>query len=168
MSDGALVCETRLIPILLLCLALGAGCAPNLSSATARPGVVQERGATGNIQTVQFVVIPNDATCRLSGTAYRHGIQSFEYFSQPLLLVFPLLLLGSSFVLLFCFAGVFSLFLFSLFLSCCVLLPCFVPLQSNGQQLSYRKIFWWQVNLVRIGLRFVVGKHIACPLIWPC
>ena len=64
----------RLIPIFLLCLGLGAGCAPNLSSAPARPGVVQERGATGNTQTVQFIAIPNDATCRLSGTAYHHGI----------------------------------------------------------------------------------------------
>ena len=84
MGDGALVCEMRLIPILLLCLGLGAGCAPNLSSAPARPGVVQERGATGNIQTVQFVVIPNDATCRLSGTAYRHGMQGSGLLSVPI------------------------------------------------------------------------------------
>ena len=76
--------EMRLIPILLLCLGLGAGCAPNLSSAPARPGVVQERGATGNIQTVQFVVIPNDATCRLSGTAYRQGIQESGFLSVPI------------------------------------------------------------------------------------
>ena len=84
MSDGALVCETRLIPILLLCLALGAGCAPNLSYELVRPGVVQERGATDNIQTVQFIVIPTDATCRLSGTAYRHGIQGSGFLSVPI------------------------------------------------------------------------------------
>ena len=76
--------EMRLIPILLLCLGLGAGCAPNLISAPNRPGVVQERGATGNIQTVQFVVIPNDATCRLSCTAYRHGIQGAGLLSAPI------------------------------------------------------------------------------------
>ena len=65
----------RLIPIFHLCLGLGTGCALNLCSAPARPGAVQERGATGNTQTVQFIAIPKDATCRLSGTAYRHGIQ---------------------------------------------------------------------------------------------
>ena len=76
--------EMRLIPILLLCLALGAGCAPNLSYELVRPGVVQERGATDNIQTVQFIVIPTDATCRLSGTAYRHGIQGSGFLSVPI------------------------------------------------------------------------------------
>ena len=84
MSDGALVCEIRLIPILLLCLALGAGCAPNLSRELVRSGAVQERGATYNIQTVQFIVIPTDATCRLSGTAYRHGIQGSGFLSLPI------------------------------------------------------------------------------------
>jgi len=74
----------RIFSILLLCIGLGAGCAPNLSSAPARPGVVQERGATGNIQTVQFVVIPNDATCRLSGTAYDHGMQGSGLLSVPI------------------------------------------------------------------------------------
>ena len=84
MGDGALVCEIRLMPILLLCRGLGAGCAPNLSYELVRPGVVHERRATDNIQTAQFIVIPTDATCRLSVTDYRHGIQGSGFLSVPI------------------------------------------------------------------------------------
>ncbi|MEC8173810.1 MAG: hypothetical protein VX090_10560, partial [Pseudomonadota bacterium] len=69
---------------MLLCLALGAGRAPNFSYELVRSGVVQKRGATYNIQTVQFIVIPTDATCRLSGTACRHGIQRSGFLSVPI------------------------------------------------------------------------------------
>ena len=59
-------------------------CAPNLSSAPIRPGVVQQRGACGNIRTVQLVVIPSGASCQLSGTAYRHGIHRLGLLSAPI------------------------------------------------------------------------------------
>ena len=45
---------------------------------------MQEQGTTDNIQNVQFIVIPTDATCRLSGTAYRHGIQGSGFLSVPI------------------------------------------------------------------------------------
>lgn len=71
--------------VILLLIAVGlAGCAPNLSSAPARPGVVQQRGASGNLQTVQLVVIPSSATCQLSGTAYRHGMKGSGLLSVPI------------------------------------------------------------------------------------
>lgn len=71
--------------ILLSCLtALLSACAPNLSSAPHRPGVVQQRGASGNIQTVQLVVIPDNASCQLSGTAYRQGLRGSGIISVPI------------------------------------------------------------------------------------
>ena len=74
----------RSLAILLIGV-LGVGaCAPNLSSAPGRPGVGQQRGASGNVQTVQLVVIPNDARCQLSGTAYRHGMQGSGLLSVPI------------------------------------------------------------------------------------
>jgi len=64
--------------------ALLTACAPNLSSAPNRPGVVQQRGASGNVQTVQLVVIPSSASCQLSGTAYRHGMHGSGLLSVPI------------------------------------------------------------------------------------
>lgn len=67
---------------LLSCALLGA-CAPNLSSPPARPGVVEQRGASGNLQSVQFVVIPSDATCQISGTALREGLRGSGLIAIP-------------------------------------------------------------------------------------
>ena len=74
----------RNLAVLPLFIALLAACAPNLSSAPARPGVVQQRGAAGNVQSVQMVVLPKDASCQLSGTAYRHGMQGSGMLSVPI------------------------------------------------------------------------------------
>jgi len=74
----------RNLAVLPLFIALLAACAPNLSSAPARPGVVQQRGAAGNVQSVQMVVPPKDASCQLSGTAYRHGMQGSGMLSVPI------------------------------------------------------------------------------------
>ena len=59
-------------------------CAPNLSSAPIRPRVVQQRGASGNIQSVQLVVIPSSASCQLSGTDYRRGMHRSGLLSAPI------------------------------------------------------------------------------------
>lgn len=72
-----------LIPFTVFAALLTA-CAPNLSSAPIRPGVVQQRGAFGNIQTVQLVVIPSSASCQLSGTAYRHEMHGLDLLSTPI------------------------------------------------------------------------------------
>jgi len=69
--------------VLIIVLVSLPGCAPNLSSPPARPGVVHQRGASGNAQTVQFVVIPNDATCRLTGTAFRRGLKGSSMVVLP-------------------------------------------------------------------------------------
>lgn len=74
----------RNLAILLIGVFGVGACAPNLSSAPARPGVVQQRGASGNVQTVQLVVIPSNARCQLSGTAYRHGMQGSGLLSVPI------------------------------------------------------------------------------------
>ena len=64
--------------------ALLTACAPNLSSAPNHLGVVQQRGASGNVQTVQLVVIPSSASCQLSSTAYRHGMHRSGLLSVPI------------------------------------------------------------------------------------
>lgn len=64
--------------------ALLTACAPNLSSAPNRPGIVQQRGASGSVQTVQLVVISSSASCQLSGTAYRHGRHGSCVLSVPI------------------------------------------------------------------------------------
>ena len=74
----------RQILILLLLAGSVAVCAPNLSSAPARPGVVKQRGASGNVQTVQFAVLSNDAKCQLSGTAYRQVMRGSGLLSVPI------------------------------------------------------------------------------------
>ena len=70
------------LAIVLVCFALPA-CAPNLSSPPARPGVVEQRGASGNLQSIQFVVLPNDAMCQISGTAYREGMRGSGLITVP-------------------------------------------------------------------------------------
>ena len=64
--------------------ALLTACAPNLSSAPNHLGVVQQRGASGNVQTLQLVVIPSSASCQLSSTAYRHGMHRSGLLSVPI------------------------------------------------------------------------------------
>lgn len=64
-----LVIAMHTLIIFTVFAALLTACAPNLSSAPNRPGVVQQRGANGNIQTAQLVVIPSSASYQLSGTA---------------------------------------------------------------------------------------------------
>lgn len=74
----------RVLTAILLLGGIVAGCAPNLSSPPVRPGVVEQRGESGNLQSVQFVVLPNDATCQISGTAYRHGMRGSGMVSVPI------------------------------------------------------------------------------------
>ena len=79
-----LVIAMRTLVTFTVFAALLTACAPNLSSAPIRPGVVQQRGAYGNIRTFQLVVIPSGASCQLSGTAYRHGIHRLGLLSAPI------------------------------------------------------------------------------------
>jgi len=79
-----LVITMRTLITLIVFADLLTACAPNLSSAPIRPGGVQQRGTSGNIQTVQLVVIPSSASCQLSSTAYRHGMHRLGLLSAPI------------------------------------------------------------------------------------